>query len=51
MVARVGGYYGTAFKGERRVTQGYPLYPTIFNVVVDVAVHHWVARVIVDAED
>ena len=25
MVSRAGGYYGTAFKGERGVTQGYHL--------------------------
>ena len=31
MVARVGGYFGTRFKGERGVTQGNPLSPTIFN--------------------
>ena len=40
MVARAGGYYGTAFKGERGVTQGGPLSPTIFNVVVDAVVRH-----------
>ena len=40
MVARAGGYYGTAFKGERGVTQGDPLSPTIFNVVVDAIVRH-----------
>ena len=40
MVARGGGYYGTAFKGEIGVTQGNPLYPTIFNVVVDTVVRH-----------
>ena len=28
MAARAGGYYGTAFKGERGVTQGDPLSPT-----------------------
>ena len=38
MVARVGGYYGEAFKGARGVTQGDPLSPTIFNVVVDTVV-------------
>ena len=41
MAARVGGYYGKAFKGARGVTQGDPLSPTIFNVVVDVVVRHW----------
>ena len=42
MVARAGGYYGTAFGGERGVTQGDPLPPTIFNMVVDEVVRHWV---------
>ena len=42
MVARAGRYYGTDFKGERGVTQGDPLSPTIFNVVVDTVVRHWV---------
>ena len=40
MAARSGGYYGAAFKGERRVTQGNPLSPTLFNVVVDAVVRH-----------
>ena len=40
MAARSGGYYGTAFKGERGVTQGDQLSPTIFNVVVDAVVRH-----------
>ena len=42
MVARAGGYYRTGFKGARGVTQGDPLSPTIFNVVVDALVRHWV---------
>ena len=42
MVARAGGYYGTGFNGARGVTQGDPLSPTIFNVVMDAVVHHWV---------
>ena len=41
MVACTGGYYGVAFKGFQGVTQGYPLYPTIFNVVVYAVVLHW----------
>ena len=46
MVARAGGYYGTAFRGERGVTQGDPLSPTNFNVVVDAVVRHWVQGVV-----
>ena len=42
MVVRAGGYYGQFFQSFRGVTQGEPLYPTIFNVVVDAVVHHWV---------
>ena len=41
MAARAGGYYGMAFGGERGVTQGDPLSPTLFNVVVDAVVRHW----------
>ena len=50
MVARAGGYYGTGFKGERGVTQGDPLSPTIFNVVVDAVVCHWVTLAVEEAE-
>ena len=46
MVAQAGGYYGTAFGGERGVTQGDLLPPTIFNVVVDAIVRHWVHGVV-----
>ena len=41
MVVRVVGCYGAIFRGEIGVTQGDPLAPTIFNVVVDVVVCHW----------
>ena len=51
MVARAGGYYREAFKGERGVTQGDPLYPTIFNVVVDRVVRHWVDGIVNEAEE
>ena len=41
MVVRAGRYYRAPLCGEQGVTQGYPLSPTIFNVVVDAVVHHW----------
>ena len=41
MMARVGGSYGEPFRGYRVVTQGDPLSPTIFNVVVDAVVCYW----------
>ena len=50
MVARAEGYYGTAFGGEIGVTQGDLLSPTIFNVVVDAAVRHWVNGIVEAAE-
>ena len=50
MVARVGGYYGEAFKGAWGVTQGDPLSPTLFNLVVDAVVRHWVTMAMAEAE-
>ena len=50
MVAWTGGYYRTEFGGERGVTQGKPLSPTIFNVVVDAVVRHWVHGVVEEGE-
>ena len=50
MVARAGQYYGTEFKGERGVTQGDPLSPTIFNVVVDAVVRQWLRLSTQEAE-
>ena len=45
MVARAGGYFGILFKGYRDVTQGNPLSPMLFGVVVDTAIRHWVTVV------
>ena len=50
MVARADGYYRTSFWGERGVTQGNSLSPTIFKVVVDKVAQHRVTRVIPDSE-
>ena len=50
MVARAVGYLGTGFKGARAVTQGNPLSPTIFNVVVGAVVCHWVTLAVEEAE-
>ena len=36
-----GGYHGKPFQEERGMTQGDPLLPTIFNVVVDAVVCQW----------
>ena len=45
MVASAGGYFGLPFKGYRGITQGEPLSPTLFNVVVDAFICHWVTVV------
>ena len=50
MVARAGGYYRKGFMVGRGVTQGNPLSPTIFNVVVGVVVRHWVTIAVTEAE-
>ena len=42
MVDRTGGYYRAAFKFFRGVTHGDPLHPTIFNMVVDAVLWHWI---------
>ena len=51
MVARESGYYGKSFKGARGVTQGDPLFPTIFNVVVDAVFRHWIDGIVDEAEE
>ena len=40
MVAKAGCYFVQPFKVYQGVTQGYPLSPTIFNVVVYSVIRH-----------
>ena len=51
MVARAGGYCRAVFKGNRGVTQGDTLSTTIYNVVVDAVVMHWVTVMVEGAEE
>ena len=44
-MARDGGHFGVPFKGYRGVTQGEPLSPTIFNMVVYSVIRYWVVVV------
>ena len=45
MAAKAGGHYGHILKRHRGVTQGIPLSPTVFNVVVDAVILNWVTVV------
>ena len=45
MVNRARVYYGGPFKGYWGLTHGEQLSPTIFNVVVDAVVQHWISLV------
>ena len=51
MVARAGCYYKEPFHRDIGVTQGDPMLPTIFNVVVDAVVRHWKSLVSERAEE
>ena len=42
LVCRASGYHGRVLKSERGVTQGDPLSPTIFNLIVDTIVREWI---------
>ena len=44
MACLAGGRYGRRFKARRGVTQGGPLSPTIFNLMVDAVVREWLSR-------
>ena len=45
MAKKVGGHFGPVFQIHLGVTQVGPLSPTIFNVVVDTVIRHWVTVV------
>jgi hypothetical protein len=45
IVAKAGGYHGKPFTATRGVTQGDPVSPTIFNIVVDAVVRYWLSLV------
>ena len=45
MFERGCGYLGAPFKVQIGMTQGGPLSPIIFNVVVDMVLWHWVTLV------
>ena len=50
MVARYGRYFGILFKEYHGITQGDPLPPTLFNMVVDAVTHHFVKVVAPNAD-
>ena len=41
LVCRAEGVFGGSFAAQRGVTQGGPVSPTIFNVMVDAVVREW----------
>ena len=42
LVCKAAGFYSRIFRATRGVTQGGPLSPTIFNLMVDAIVREWV---------
>ena len=46
MACRTGGYYCKPFQAHRGVTQGGPLSPCIFNVMVDAVVRKWLRKML-----
>jgi hypothetical protein len=51
VVAKQGGHFGVAFPATRGVTQGDIVSPTIFNIVVDAIVRHWLTLVLDDGSE
>ena len=41
LVCKASGCYGDPFKARRGVTQGGPVSPTIFNLMVDAVIREW----------
>jgi hypothetical protein len=48
LACRAGGSYGRVFKALRGVTQGGPLSPRIFNIMVDAVVREWLRQIMSD---
>ena len=48
LVCRASGRYGAPFKARRGVTQGGPISPRIFNLMVDAIVREWLRQVLGD---
>ena len=44
LVCRASGRYGRSFRQSRGVTQGGPLSPRLFNIVVDAVVREWLRQ-------
>ena len=44
LVCCAGGNYGTPFKAYHGVTQGGPLSPKLFNILVDAVVRDWIVQ-------
>jgi retron-type reverse transcriptase len=51
VVAKQGGHFGMAFPATRGVMQGDIVSPTIFNIVVDAIVRHWLNLVLDDGSE
>ena len=48
MASKAGGSYGRRFRAGRGVTQGGPLSPCLFNLIVDAVVREWLRQVLGD---
>eukprot|EP00957_Ditylum_brightwellii_P131604 10036550-Ditylum_brightwellii.AAC.1 len=46
LVCRAVGRYGEKFKAHRGVTQGGPLSPKIFNIMIDAIVREWLRQLL-----